>query len=201
MSGLSPRDHQPKREYLLNDANSWGSASTCTDQTPFKIAADSEPCSSEMLPQINFGFLSVPMCAHNTMDTMDLITDSQSGSSIPDKDEGLHTGAYVPENYLSPEVYALLVAAEATFAIRADESGAADMDIDGQGPFLQTQREQIERSSPDYELPNMQAAPPKRFYTTFWRSITLRLMDQPPNAPSLHFGSSRANLYPSPEVD
>ena len=43
-------------------------------------------------------------------------------------------------------------------------------------------------------------APPKRFYTTFWQSISLRLLslEQGPCEGSM---PSRAGLHPTPEVD
>ena len=149
-----------------------------------------------MLPsQIDFVFLSAPdsVCAHNAMDTMDLETVSQSGSSVSDKADGLQKDDYVPQNYISPEVYALLAAAEASFALRADKPGTdMDLDCNDQEPTLQAQSEPIEQSDPDYGLPSTLAAPPKRFYTTFWRSVTLRLMDQRLLAPSLPSRHSRA---------
>ena len=133
-----------------------------------------------MLPSQGFLLILDSVCAHNVMD---FETVSQNEGSFSDKPEWLQN-AYVPENNISPEVYTLLAAAEKSFALRVDDPGAADMDIDciSQELTLQAQSEPIESSCPVYEL-GTPSAPPKRFYTTFWRSITLRIMAQMLQAP------------------
>ena len=68
--------------------------------------------------------------------------------------------AYVPENYISPEVYALLAAAEASAARRTDDLEGAVLNMTENACAL------------------LCVAPPKRFYRTFWRSISQRLLDR-----------------------
>ena len=54
------------------------------------------------------------------MGATELDAVSRSGSSNSDKAERLNQDANMPENYLSPEVYALFAAAESSAARRAD---------------------------------------------------------------------------------
>lgn len=140
---------------------------------------------SDLPSQVPFNFLSVPhiqpiLCAHDAVDDMDLDFVSRSGSSSSNRAEGLKQDAYVPVNYFSPEVYALLAAAEASAARHALELDAADMEIDlnGQGPTLQDQSGPIRAPSSFSGCGLSSAAPPKRFYRTFWQSISLKLLDQ-----------------------
>ena len=151
------------------------------------------------------GYLSVPnfqpvVCVPDAVEAMDLETISRSGSSNSDKAEMLSQDVYVPINYMSPEVYALLAAAEASAARRADTIDVADMQLalNGQGSTLQTQSAHIGWNYLGLGLSS--TAPPKRFYTTFWQSISLRLLslEQGPCEGSM---PSRAGLHPTPEVD
>jgi hypothetical protein len=111
-------------------------------------------------------------------DSMSHEAVSQSGPELLSGPEMLSEDAYVPVNYLSPEVCALVAAAEASAARRALALGAADMQLDmnAQVSTLQNQSAPIGWYHPGISLSSM--APPKRFYRTFWRSISLRLLDQ-----------------------
>ena len=154
---------------------------------------------SDLPSQTDFGFLSVVdvqpvLCSQDTAVAMDLESVSRSGSSNSDKTERLNQDDYVPENYFSPEVYALLAAAEAAAARRADALDASDIEpvLMGLGSSLQAQN-----ATPiGWCYPVSSTAPPKRYYTIFWRSISLRLLDRRSHAaPS----PSGANLCPTEE--
>ena len=107
--------------------------------------------------QIDFSFLSVPESWHvaQAHDYMDHDTLYDSGSSISRKAAIQEQDVYVPVNYICPEAYALL----ATFNYQACDSERMDVDS----------------CSPASTSTSM--APPKRFFRTFWRSISLRLLD------------------------
>ena len=74
--------------------------------------------------------------------------------------------AYVPVNYISPEARVFLAAAEAAAALLADEMDA--------GNVTTVQSSLAELHDPDRILLSM--APPKKFYRTFWQSVSLRLL-------------------------
>jgi hypothetical protein len=122
---------------------------------------------SELPSQISFRFLSVPE-SHSvpfiSQNDMDDDTCSTSGISNIRKET-----PYVPLNYIAPEAYTLLAAAEARRAVELHAPSTA-MELDAShGSMLQ--------DGPALEaLPCM--APPKRFYRTFWQSITLKLVHQ-----------------------
>jgi hypothetical protein len=144
---------------------------------------------SDLPSQIPFSFLSVPhiqpiLCTQDAVDDMDLDFVSQSGSSSSNRAESLKQDAYVPVNYFSPEVYALLAAAEASAERRALELDEADMEVDstGQGLNLQDQSGPIQSDSSFLGCGLSSTAPPKKFYRTFWQSISLKLLDQLPRA-------------------
>ncbi len=75
---------------------------------------------------------------------------------------------YVPVNCISDEAYAFLAAYEARMTLRVpvkDDCKSLDTrDLDT-----------LKMYDPERILPN--SAPPKRFFRTFWRSITLRMLD------------------------
>ncbi len=83
---------------------------------------------------------------------------------------------YVPVNYISPEVYAYLEAAEASAARRADPDALdADSMISGDnlhGASLQITMEDVH--VPSYDMRSM--PPPKKYFRTFWQSISQRLL-------------------------
>ena len=109
-------------------------------------------------------------------DFMELDAVSRSGSSSSQKaanqdpDENVH----VPVNYISPEAYALLAVAEASAALRANALDSQAMEIDMNGHGLTLQSVLDGDYDPERALPGM--APPKRFYRTFWQSVSLRLL-------------------------
>jgi hypothetical protein len=128
--------------------------------------------------QIDFSFLSVPdfqpgACAQ---DAMDHDAFSRSGSSISEIAAMMDQDAYVPVNYIGPEAYALLAAAEASAArhAAAAESGVMELDVNSQGSTLQSALDEM--YDPERVLTIM--APPKRFYRTFWLSVSLRLLER-----------------------
>jgi hypothetical protein len=74
--------------------------------------------------------------------------------------------AYVPVNDISPEAYAFLAAAEAAAVFRADAMDAGNVKT-------------IHTSFSDLHDPErilLSMAPPKKFYRTFWQSVSLRLL-------------------------
>jgi hypothetical protein len=119
--------------------------------------------------QISFSFLSLPDllhadCAQDA--AMDHDAFSLSESTKTHEEAIADPDAYVPVNYICPAVYDLL-AAEAGLG-----SEAEDMELDMNGNVLQGAldgRHELARS-----VPSM--APPKRYFRTFWRSITRRLL-------------------------
>jgi hypothetical protein len=129
--------------------------------------------SNSVLPsQFTFNALSVrhlePVtCPQHDME-LDAIPPSGSTNSqkvvISYQDAVLHL----------TEAYALLAAAEASAALRADESDYQAMDIEMNGHSLTLESALDGVYDPDRVLPSM--APPKRFYRTFWHSISLRLL-------------------------
>jgi hypothetical protein len=79
--------------------------------------------------------------------------------------------AYVLVNHIIAESYALLTAAEESAARRVVvfATGAMELDLNCHTSFY----------DPERALPNKLAPrPPKRFFRTFWRSITLRILDR-----------------------
>ena len=130
-----------------------------------------------MLPsQSDFGFLSVPdlqpgACAQ---DAMDHNAFSRGGSSSSQKAERQGQDAYVPVNYISPDAFAFLAAAEASADHRAEALGSEGMELDasGHGTTLQSALDGL--YNPERIL--LSFAPPKRFFRTFWRSIAFRLV-------------------------
>ena len=130
--------------------------------------------------QFDFSFLSVPdlqpvVCS---LDAMDHDAVSRSGSSDSAKSATPVQEAYVPVSYICPEAYALLAAAEASAARRADDMDAKGTTITvldgahGLGSTLQSAMDGWH--GPGSVLLKM--APPKRFYRTFWQSVSQRLL-------------------------
>jgi hypothetical protein len=95
---------------------------------------------------------------------------SRGGSANSEKEAMPDRDAYVPVIYISPESYALLAAAETSAARRAPNQDAkvAECDESIFGSAWQEFGTVLSMAT---------MAPPKRYYTTFWRSITLRLLD------------------------
>ena len=79
---------------------------------------------------------------------------SRGESADSHKAAVLDREAYVPENYISPEVYALLAAAEASAARHTDDLEGMKLDMNGHACAL------------------LCMAPPKRFYKTIHHTAT-----------------------------
>ena len=133
----------------------------------------------ELASQIHFGYLSVPYMQSDDARAQEAMNNnafSCSGSAKSPKSASIQ-GLYVPVNYISPEVYALLAAAEAS-ATRRAESGNADADCmmpsgnrQGASPEITMESVYDPRS---YAAQGV--APPKKYYRTFWKSISQRLL-------------------------
>ncbi len=106
---------------------------------------------------------------------MDIDSFPCSGSDLQ-KAPRLNQDAYEPVNYICPEAYALLAAAEASATHSADALDARVMDLGVNGSGLTLQGPLDGMYDPDRVLKTM--APPKKFYRTFWISVTLRLLDR-----------------------
>jgi hypothetical protein len=79
----------------------------------------------------------------------------------------------VPVNYISPEACALLAAAEASAARRANDLDTENMEEDAGYGFSMLLHNAIDGVNvTELTLPT----PPKKFYRTFWQSISLRLL-------------------------
>ena len=156
---------------------------------------------SNTLPsQFNFRFLSVPdlqpvACMLDAMDH-DAVSRSGSskqtkaarpGSSDSAKAARLNKDAYVPFNYICPDAYDLLAAAEAAAARRADDMDAKSTEItmlDGANfGSLSLQSAMDGWHGPGSILPKM--PPPKRFYRISWQSLSLQLLHRWANTASL----------------
>ena len=111
------------------------------------------------------------ICAHDTLDPDDV---ARCGHDDDTQEEYLARDAYAPVNYISPEAYALLAAAEALAARRADAEDAGIMDYAFNGPSSTEESALDGMYDPGRLMPSM--APPKRFYRTFWQSASLRLL-------------------------
>ncbi len=114
-------------------------------------------------------------CSHDDMDH-DLFPCS-SGRSESENAEMLERNAYVPVNYISPDACALLAAAEASAARRADalDAGVMELDVNGSGVPLQSALNGC--SDPERVL-CLSMAPPKRFYRRVWESMSMQLLDR-----------------------
>jgi hypothetical protein len=87
----------------------------------------------------------------------------------------LDDGEYVPVNYISSELLALLAAAEASAARRADAMDLGTEEHDDANNDLTMPGSVIDgKYDPVRILQCM--APPKRFYRTFWKLISRRLL-------------------------
>jgi hypothetical protein len=153
------------------------------------------PSSDSFPSQIDFRFLSVPDVQQVTQehdavdhdafcrtgssasietaafDAIDQNTFSRGGSTCLAISASLDRDIHVPVNHISPDVHALLAAAEASAARRADgmqsEMGmAADL--------VSTQQNDLEGIRDPLRILSNTAAP-KRYFRTFWRSISIRL--------------------------
>ena len=135
---------------------------------------------TSILPsQVNIRVLSVPdlqpiACAQDI--PVDHGAFSRCGSAKSQHAAILEQDAYVPVNYIHPEVYALLAAAEASAARCANAMDVEVMDQEGNGYGSTLQSEFDVWRVPSCVL--LSTAPPKRFYRNFWRSISHRLLQR-----------------------
>jgi hypothetical protein len=83
---------------------------------------------------------------------------------------------YIPVNYISPEAYELLAAAEASAARRADAVDAGVIALDVTHRFSTLETELCGWRNPGYERNVSSMVPPKKFFRTFWQSMSLKLM-------------------------
>ena len=134
--------------------------------------------SSRLPSQIEFSSLSDPhqqpeSCQQDAMDHDAFSRSGSSSSAKAVKSAGMERDPYVPVNFISPETCARLAAAEESAARCAD---AMDASVN----LEYTYRVSSARSAVDgcrdplRTLTSM--APPKRFYRTFWKSISFRLL-------------------------
>ena len=129
--------------------------------------------SGSLLTQGSFSFLSVPNFQPLSCNRDGTNQDEAFYSGSPCKERMPDLNKYVPLNYISPEAYAFLLSAEASAARRAEERDdvVAAMESDAHDPESNLQNALAGWQSPS--LP-----PPKKFYRTFWHSISLRLLRQ-----------------------
>ena len=129
--------------------------------------------SSSELYQGCFRFLSVPDFQPISCNRDGTNHDEVFYSGSPCKERMVlpDLNKYVPLNYINPEAYAFLVSAEASAARCAEERAAAmESDADGSGTNLS------QNALTGWQSPSM--PPPRKFYRTFWHSISLRLLRQ-----------------------
>jgi hypothetical protein len=102
------------------------------------------------------------------------ISCGANGSTL-ERQNKMDRDTYVPVNYISPEACALLAAAEAYAARRANDVDTENMEEDAGYGFSTLLHNAIDGVNvPELSLPRM--APPKKFYRTFWQSISLQLL-------------------------
>ena len=147
------------------------------DSRSFSVTATLELCTIKLkthkqlsimsMPISNqepFSWLSIPVRQHvgfmqeslEQCDCEPLFRSSSTGSLKSDE-------TYTPVNYISGEARALLLAYENAGKRRADELVVED--------FGSTDAYEPERILAHF-------APPKRFFRTFWLSLTIRMLDK-----------------------
>jgi hypothetical protein len=111
-------------------------------------------------------------------DVMDLDVLSRSECTNPNIARKDYRETYVPVNYISPEAYALLAAAEASAARRADAVEAEVVLLNMTEQFSTLETESCGWRTPGYGRILSSKVPPKRFYRTFWESVSLKLLNR-----------------------
>ncbi len=111
-----------------------------------------------------------------TPEAFDQVFGPRRGSSNSVKAAKLDQEPYVPVNYICPKAYALLAAAEASASRRVDSSDDGAMEIDGHGDGSTLQSASDAMYDPERRFAKM--PPPKKFYKTFWRSVSRGLLRQ-----------------------
>jgi hypothetical protein len=99
---------------------------------------------------------------------------SRGGNSSSVESAGMEQDPYMPVNTISPEVYALLAAADASAACCTDamETSVANLEA----TLCVSEVHRASDGCRDHPGPLTRMAPPKRFYRTFWLSMSLRLL-------------------------
>jgi hypothetical protein len=126
--------------------------------------------------QIELNFLSVPEMQSETHlhDAMDHDAFSRGGGSSSVKSASLDRDSYVLVNYISPEAYALLAAAEESAARCADAMDVSVANLEASNCDLTPQSAAEGCRDSLRTLTSM--APPRKFYRIFWQSMSLRLL-------------------------
>jgi hypothetical protein len=138
------------------------------------------------LCQNDFSGLTIPDlqqdggCMHTLVDY-----DMFSGCSGSAKSGKRVSGDYVPVNFIKDEVYEMLAAFDKAALQRATVSQESDA--------METTMEQ---AGIDFEplRPVTDLAPPKKFYSTFWRSAVRRLLKQEKNTGITEIRRNRSSL-------
>jgi hypothetical protein len=124
---------------------------------------------SQLPSQVEFICLSVP----NLLLPSGLLPHPVLHDAALKTDKVTALTPYVPVNHISHEAYTWLAAAEARAAHRGVTENLGE-------PMELVLPSTPSTYEPERILPN--SAPPKRFFRTFWRSITLRMLDREFNA-------------------
>ena len=126
--------------------------------------------------QSQFEVRSPESCKHDSMD-LDVLSRSPRADSL-DIARQEYRDAYVPVNYISPEAYAFLAAAEASAARRADalDAGVVLLDVTHRLPTLGSELCGWRNPQAGGDNCLSSIVPPKKFYRTFWKSVSLKLL-------------------------
>jgi hypothetical protein len=122
--------------------------------------------------QDDFSCLQLTSSTHSSspvelVDHEAILSGKSTRSDNSDKLASNHE-AYVPVNFIKPEVYAMIAAWEAS-ALKRKESDAASV------PKIKIETRDGDMYEPMRCIPA--STPPKRFHRTFWRSITRRVLE------------------------
>ncbi len=129
--------------------------------------------SSTVLPcQVGFSFLSVPDLHPVACTTDAFDQDARSRSANSNSVNSEKSASFVPDNYICPEAYAFLAAAEVSAARSALDAEIIHIDVNGGLSALDSASDGM--NDPDGLLSRME--PPKKFYRTFWKSKSRRLL-------------------------
>ncbi len=126
--------------------------------------------------QTSFSFLSIPESQQVAFaqDAVELDAYPRGRISTSVKADKLDWESYVPVNYICPEAYALLAAAEASAA----QSRRA-IDLNKEPMALDTNICWPTLHEPERALRSKEVmAAPKKFYKAFWRSVSRKLLHQ-----------------------
>jgi hypothetical protein len=129
----------------------------------------------ELPTQIGFAYLSVP-----ELQPAACVSDEQTACALGNREYGSKSlkaetcdmDSYVPVNNISPEAYALL-AAKSVICCHVDTSNMRHNEITLNGSSS-TSLASDEIYDPERTVQILE--PPKRFYRTFWRSASHRLL-------------------------